>query len=192
MDGCPAPDVDWVEGVAIVIAIAVVVGISSLNDWQKERKFRQLDAAKDRRDVTVLRCGSPRVVSAEQVVVGDVLLLEPGDILACDALFLRGHNVRCDESGATGESDMVRKATFEECWADHMASSTSEPVTSGNIVHEATAAEKEQGQRDDGTANRGARRSCFLLSGSKVLEGVGECLVIAVGQESFNGKVSLQ
>lgn len=164
MTGCPAPDVDWVEGVAIVIAIAVVVGVSSLNDWQKERKFRQLDAEKDRRDVKVLRQGAPCIVSVEDVVVGDVLFVEPGEIVACDAVFLRGHNVRCDESGATGESDMVRKATFEECWDDLESNKSGEKLS-------------------------GSHRDCFLLSGSKVLEGMGECVVIAVGPQSFNGKV---
>lgn len=162
LGGCPAPDVDWVEGVAIVIAIAVVVLVGSLNDWQKEKKFQQLDAEKDRRDVKVLRQGSPRIIPIEQVVVGDILFIEPGEIVACDAVFLRGHNVRCDESGATGESDMVRKAALEDCWDEHVAS-------------------KAEG--------RHMRRDCFLISGSKVLEGVGEGIVIAVGEQSFNGKV---
>lgn len=39
---CTLPQVDWVEGVAITIAILVVVLIGSLNDWQKERQFQKL------------------------------------------------------------------------------------------------------------------------------------------------------
>ena len=38
------PAVDWVEGVAIVIAIVIVVLVGSLNDWQKERQFMKLNA----------------------------------------------------------------------------------------------------------------------------------------------------
>ena len=36
--------VDWIEGVAIVIAIVIVVLVGSLNDWQKERQFVKLNA----------------------------------------------------------------------------------------------------------------------------------------------------
>lgn len=38
------PSVDWVEGVAIVVAIIIVVLVGSLNDWQKERQFVRLNA----------------------------------------------------------------------------------------------------------------------------------------------------
>lgn len=38
------PAVDWVEGVAICVAIIIVVLVGSLNDWQKERAFVRLNA----------------------------------------------------------------------------------------------------------------------------------------------------
>lgn len=38
------PPVDWIEGVAIVVAIIIVVLVGSLNDWQKERQFVRLNA----------------------------------------------------------------------------------------------------------------------------------------------------
>lgn len=41
--GAP-PSVDWIEGVAIVVAIIIVVLVGSLNDWQKERQFVKLNA----------------------------------------------------------------------------------------------------------------------------------------------------
>lgn len=37
------PSVDWIEGVAIVAAIIIVVLVGSLNDWQKERQFVRLN-----------------------------------------------------------------------------------------------------------------------------------------------------
>lgn len=48
-------------------------------------------------------------------MVGDIALLEPGEIIPCDGIFLHGHNVRCDESGATGESDTIKKHSYEDC-----------------------------------------------------------------------------
>ncbi|PWN53499.1 calcium-translocating P-type ATPase [Violaceomyces palustris] len=162
---CAAAQVDWVEGVAIIVAIAIVDLVGSVNDYQKERQFKKLNAKKEERDVKVIRRGKPALMSVHDVLVGDILQLEPGEIVPCDGVFLRGHNVKCDESGATGESDMIRKVTYDECIKD---------------LDEARAFGEKPKNRD-----------CFLISGSRVLEGVGEYVVIAVGPSSFNGKLML-
>lgn len=39
----PIPHVEWVEGVAIIIAIAIVTIVGSANDYQKERQFAKLN-----------------------------------------------------------------------------------------------------------------------------------------------------
>ncbi|GAA5899368.1 hypothetical protein JCM5296_002277 [Sporobolomyces johnsonii] len=153
---CTEPQVDWVEGVAITVAILIVVMVGSVNDWQKERQFQKLNAQKEERNVKVLRSGAERLMSVYSVVVGDILFLEPGEIVPVDGLFLSGHNVRCDESGATGESDAVRKLPYEEL-------------------------------REDG----GGKADCFMISGSKVLEGVGKYVVTSVGSNSFHGKIMM-
>lgn len=162
---CPAPQVDWVEGVAILVAVAIVDIVGSLNDWQKERQFKKLNSKKEERNVKVIRRGNRALMSVHNVQVGDVLEIEPGEILPCDGVFLRGHNVKCDESGATGESDMIRKISYEECfndWEQHETHGTKLP-----------------------------HRDCFLISGSRCLEGVGEYVVIAVGPSSFHGKLMM-
>ena len=162
---CESVHVDWVEGLAILIAVIIVDLVGSVNDYQKERQFKKLNAKKEQRDVKVLRQGKPALMSVYDVVVGDILQLEPGEIVPCDGIFLRGHNVKCDESGATGESDMIRKVPYDECIAD-----------------------LEEAKRNN---EKPKNRDCFLISGSKVLEGVGEYVVIAVGPTSFNGKLML-
>ena len=95
------------------------------------------------------------------MLVGDIALVEPGEIIPCDGVFLEGHNVKCDESGATGESDAIRKVSYEDYRAMR---------TKG----------KESGHTD-----------CFMISGSKVLEGYGRYVVIAVGTKSFNGRITM-
>ncbi|EGU11290.1 putative Calcium-transporting ATPase [Rhodotorula toruloides ATCC 204091] len=154
---CTEPQVDWVEGVAITVAILIVVLVGSVNDYQKERQFQKLNAQKEERSVKVLRGGQERLMSVYDVVVGDILFLEPGEIVPVDGIFLGGHNVRCDESGATGESDAVRKAPYDEI-----------------------EAEGGKGKTD-----------CFMISGSKVLEGVGKYVVTSVGMNSFHGKIMM-
>lgn len=51
--GNKIPGVKWVEGVAIIIAVSLVVIVGSVNDFQKEKQFRNLNAKKDDRLVTV-------------------------------------------------------------------------------------------------------------------------------------------
>ncbi|KAJ7773119.1 hypothetical protein B0H16DRAFT_1304903 [Mycena metata] len=149
------PPVDWVEGVAIMVAILIVVVVGSVNDWQKERQFQTLNDKKEERGVKVIRGGVEK-----EVVVGDIALLEPGEIVPCDGVFLGGHNVRCDESGATGESDAIKKLSYDECMA-------------------------LRGSEAD------VHTDCFVVSGSKVLEGVGRYVVVAVGTKSFNGRIMM-
>ncbi|KAF9811644.1 hypothetical protein IEO21_06493 [Rhodonia placenta] len=161
------PPVDWVEGVAIIVAILIVVLVGSINDWQKERQFQTLNEKKEERGVKVIRAGVERVIDVHEVVVGDVALLEPGEIVPCDGVFLGGHNVRCDESGATGESDAIRKVDYDEAMRVH----------------------GEHGDEEHGPGHAGA--DCFVVSGAKVLEGYGSYAVIAVGPRSFNGRIMM-
>ncbi|KAF8837766.1 Ca-transporting ATPase [Paxillus ammoniavirescens] len=154
------PPVDWVEGVAIVIAILIVVVVGSLNDWQKERQFKVLNEKKEERGVKVIRDGVEH-----EVVVGDIALLEPGEIVPCDGIFLSGHNVKCDESAATGESDAIKKVPYAGCLALKDA--------------------------QNGLHSDSAHTDCFVVSGSKVLEGVGCYVVVAVGTKSFNGRIMM-
>lgn len=151
--------VDWVEGVAICVAILIVVSVGAANDWQKERQFIKLNKRKDDREVKVVRSGKSIQISVHDVTVGDVLHLEPGDAIPADGVFISGHGVKTDESSATGESDQMKK-------------------TSGLEVHQRIL---------DGTASK--KLDPFIISGSKVLEGVGTYLVTSVGQNSSYGKI---
>jgi len=157
--GEPMP-LDWVEGCAICIAIVIVVMVGSLNDYQKERAFVRLNAKKEEREVKVIRSGKSFMISVYDVLVGDVLHLEPGDMVPADGIFISGHNVKCDESSATGESDQLKK-------------------TGGEQVLRLM----EQGHTKSGDMDP------FIISGSKVLEGVGTYLVTSVGVNSSYGKI---
>ncbi|KAI9338954.1 PMCA-type calcium-translocating P-type ATPase [Zopfochytrium polystomum] len=108
----PATDkqkVHWIEGFAIIVAVLVVVLASSINDLQKEAQFRKLNAKKEDRQLKAVRDGSTQLISVYDIVVGDILLLEPGDVIAADGVFISGMGLRCDESSATGETDAVKK-----------------------------------------------------------------------------------
>ncbi|KAH0173786.1 calcium-translocating P-type ATPase, partial [Aureobasidium melanogenum] len=163
--GTPAkpgePHVEWVEGVAIVVAIVIVVGVGALNDWQKERQFVKLNKKKDNREVKVIRSGKTMELSVHDVLAGDVLLLEPGDMVPVDGVLIEGHGIKCDESSATGESDIIKKTASEEVWH---AMEAHEPLK---------------------------KMDPFILSGAKVTEGVGKFLVVATGVNSSYGKTMM-
>lgn len=155
------PHVEWVEGVAIVVAIVIVVSVGALNDWQKERQFVKLNKKKDNRVVKVIRSGKTLEISVHDIFAGDVLLLEPGDMVPVDGILIEGHGVKCDESSATGESDIIKKSASEEVWR---------------------AMEAHESLR---------KLDPFILSGAKVTEGMGKFLVVATGVNSSYGKTMM-
>ena len=150
--------VEWVEGVAIIVTVLIIVIVGTLNDWQKERQFVKLNRKKEDRFVKVIRSGKTMKVSIYNVFVGDVMVLEQGDILASDGIYINGHNVSCDESSATGESDLIKKTPAEEALR---------------------ALQDQQSLK---------KLDSFIIAGTKVSEGVGSFLVTAVGVNSSYGK----
>lgn len=158
--GGEAP-IEWVEGVAIMVAIIIVVIVGSLNDWQKERQFVKLNKKKEDRYCKVVRSGKTIELSVYDILVGDVVLLEPGDIIPVDGIFIDGHNLKCDESSATGESDLLKK-------------------TPANDVYAAIQNNESVKKLDP-----------FILSGAKVSEGVGRFLTTATGVHSTFGKTMM-
>ena len=62
---CLAPQVDWVEDVAILAAVSIVVIVGSVNDWQKERQFKVLNARKEDRSVTAIRNGQESTINVK-------------------------------------------------------------------------------------------------------------------------------
>ncbi|KAI7882412.1 PMCA-type calcium-translocating P-type ATPase, partial [Lichtheimia hyalospora FSU 10163] len=163
------PAVKWVEGVSIIVAVLLVVLVGSINDYQKEKQFQRLNAKKEDRklNASAIRSSQNVQISLNDIQVGDVLHVGPGDILAADGILIKGtHVVKCDESAATGESDAVRKASLHDCLLNGDAPSS-----------------------DDGMLdNSSSHPDPFLISGAKVLEGECTYLVTAVGAQSIHGK----
>ncbi|KAI8339734.1 hypothetical protein BC941DRAFT_421275 [Chlamydoabsidia padenii] len=185
-NGNPMPGVKWVEGVAIIVAVFLVVVVGSVNDYQKEKQFRKLNAKKDDRYVNAIRAGQTCIISINDIQVGDVLSLEPGDIIAADGIFIQGHNVKCDESSATGESDAVRKAYWQDCVK------LNTPDNDSPLVPIDDDCAKSLSTTHSFTSSQEPRHhqlpDPFLISGSKVLEGICTYLVTAVGCHSSHGR----
>jgi Ca2+-transporting ATPase len=164
------PKVDWVEGVAIMVAVLIVVMVGSINDWQMERQFNRLNSKKEDRTVKMIRSGKSVEVSVFDVMVGDVMHLSTGDLVPVDGIFIDGHGLRADESSATGESDILRKVPADDVFK---------------------ALEQLQQGKAEYSENELEKMDPFIISGSKVTEGTGTFLVTAVGVNSSYGRTTM-
>ncbi|KAL5561825.1 hypothetical protein UlMin_031572 [Ulmus minor] len=97
----------WYEGGSIFIAVVLVVVGSALSNFRQETQFDKLSKISDNIKIDVMRGGRRQEISIFDIVVGDVVLLNIGDQIPADGLFLNGHSLLVDESSMTGESDYV-------------------------------------------------------------------------------------
>ena len=89
------------------IAILVVIIINALIGFFMEAQARSSMNALRNLDVTlakVIREGQTKAIPSEQLVPGDLVPLEAGDIIPADGRLVEVHRLQCDESSLTGES----------------------------------------------------------------------------------------
>lgn len=109
-----ASRIEWVDGVTIVAAILIIVLASAAMDWQKNQKFKKLNERKEQRDVKVIRSGRVQYISVYDVMVGDVMLIEAGEVIAVDGVLTQASSLQLDESSISGESDLVHKTVAND------------------------------------------------------------------------------
>jgi P-type Ca2+ transporter type 2B len=134
-------DTGWIEGTCIIFAVFIVTVVAAVNDYQKEKQFRALNSIKDDESIKVIRNGVPTEVSKFNLLVGDIVRVDLGDIIPADGIVFDPKELKLDESAMTGETDLLTKNA----------------------------------------------QNPFLLSGTKVMEGLGKMLVVAVGENSQAG-----
>ena len=98
----------WWEGISIIVALAINILIGFFTEWKAVRSIEALQEM-SRVSAKVLRDGNVRKVSAHEVVPGDVLVLERGDIVSADTRLFETEKLEADESALTGESVPVSK-----------------------------------------------------------------------------------
>lgn len=101
---------EWLDGFAIlgVIAINTAIGF-----FMELKAIRSMEALHQLEKVTakVRRGGQVREIPAVQLVPGDIVILEGGDIISADMRLLTSGKLQADESVLTGESMPVSKQT---------------------------------------------------------------------------------
>ncbi len=93
------------------IILFVVVVNAILGVYQENKAEKAIDALKKLSQATakVIRDGAIKSVNTEDLVVGDIIVLESGDAVPADARILESNSLKVEESALTGESVPVEK-----------------------------------------------------------------------------------
>jgi len=109
-------NLDWIDGTSIIIAVFVVVSVGSVTNYKKEMKFHDLnDVQNEQTKYNAIRNGQPLQLTSDQILVGDLIKINYGDILPADMILVEGNGIKIDESSLTGESNAVTKKPYEKC-----------------------------------------------------------------------------
>ncbi len=102
-----------------VVSVTVVLLNVMVSVIQEVRAKRMLDqiALLNRPTTMVIRDGQQRTIVPEDVVVGDVLQVRPGDQIVVDGPILQTQRIDVDESLLTGESDLVPKQKGDQLYS---------------------------------------------------------------------------
>ncbi len=100
---------DFGECFGILFAVVLSVSITLIMEGSSEKAFAMLNKIYDNVAVKVIRNGSVLTISQQDVVVGDIIMLESGDKIIADGRLIFSNSLCVDESALTGESQAVEK-----------------------------------------------------------------------------------
>ncbi|XP_006654591.1 probable calcium-transporting ATPase 6, plasma membrane-type [Oryza brachyantha] len=95
------------DGFGIILSILLVVLVTATSDYQQARKFMELDREKQKIYTRVTRDKKTKEILVHDLVVGDILHLQIGDVVPADGLFISGDCLVIDESSLSGESESI-------------------------------------------------------------------------------------
>lgn len=101
-------DFDWYETVGIVIAIIIASFISTISEYGSSKAFERLMSESAKIKCRVRREGILKEIFIDEIVVGDILVLNAGDKIGADGIILKG-SIDVDESSMNGEAASVAK-----------------------------------------------------------------------------------
>ena len=150
------------EPVGIAVAIVIVAVVSAKTGVACDFKYRELKDSTEKIRNKVYRGGVIEEVNIDDIVVGDKVLLQPGDKVPADGLIISGQ-ITVDNSALNGESEECIKEATKEVY------DIPEEVTGDTFVDSST-----------------------LFRGSLVLDGEGVLEVKRVGLSTTSGKMALE
>ena len=107
----------WIEPIAIMITVSIVVNVAATIDYQKEILFNALNKKLEKTNLRqVIRRGKMTEVTDREIVVGDLLIFNNvlQSNVPADGVLVSGDNVKMDQGALTGEPEPVPKGKAYE------------------------------------------------------------------------------
>ena len=144
----------------------IIVANSGVGVVQELRAKRTLDrlSVLGQAPVRVIRDGQETQISPQQIVVGDRILIGPGDRIMVDGELAAGAGVEIDESLLTGESDPIPKKPGDQVLSGSFVASGSAAYRATAVGHNSYAARLE------------AEAATFNLAHSELMAGINRFL----------------
>jgi len=102
----------FTDGAAVLLAVAIVVVVTALNDYQKELQFRAMEAKSNNKSCAVIRNDAKLEMKHAELLVGDLVHIPQGAEIPCDGIVVRAENCKVTEAALTGESTALKKDVF--------------------------------------------------------------------------------
>ena len=108
---------DYIDSI-IIIAIVVLNAIMGVVQEAKAEKSIEALQKMTPRKTKVIREGKTEEINAEDLVPGDIIILEAGNYVPADSRIIEAHNLKIEESSLTGETEAVEKDADMICKKD--------------------------------------------------------------------------
>ena len=96
------------DSLVIFVAALINTSIGVFQEGKAGKTFSEL-ASSQKRWATILRTGGKRVIESSELVPGDIILVQAGDIIPADARIIESKNLESNESALTGEWGSMQK-----------------------------------------------------------------------------------
>ena len=108
---------DYIDSI-IIIAIVILNAIMGVIQETKAEKSIEALQKMTPRKTKVIREGKTKEINAEELVPGDIVILEAGNYVPADSRIIEAHNLKIEESSLTGETEAVTKNAEIICKKD--------------------------------------------------------------------------
>jgi len=101
-------EADWFESIGIAVAILIATVVSTLSEYGSESAFEKIQEEASKISCRVQRAQGIRQIPMEEIVIGDLIVLQSGDRIPADGIMVRG-GIDVDQSSLNGESKEAKK-----------------------------------------------------------------------------------
>jgi len=124
---------DWFESIGIAVAIFLATFIATLSEYGNESAFEKLQEEASRIKCLAKRFEGIVQIPVEEIVVGDIVLLQSGDKVPADGVIIEGQ-LDVDQSSLNGESKETKKFVRKELKSSKLDFLNPTLVFSGTVV----------------------------------------------------------